>query len=145
MNDETLLRRFEAAALSVEEWHHREHVRLAYLYLLRCPFDEALCRMRTGLKALNAAQKVPETLERGYHETLTQGWLHLVYGTISQHGPAVDSEAFLEEHSHLVARRALYFFYSRARLKSAEAKAAFIEPDLTPLPAIHRPFQPRSG
>jgi hypothetical protein len=141
MNDETLRRRFEAADLSPEEWHHREHVRLAYLYLLAFPYRDALERMRTGLKALNAAQKVPETPERGYHETLTQGWMHLVYGALSEYGPAADSEAFFEEQSHLLARRAMYFFYTRGRLRSAEAKAKFIEPDLTPLPKIRKRFQ----
>jgi hypothetical protein len=139
MNDATLLARFEAAALSAEEWHHREHVRLAYLYLLQRPWAEALDHLRAGLKALNAAQNVPDTLERGYHETLTRGWLHLVRVELLQHGPAADSEAFVEEHSHLLARRALYFFYSRARLRSAEAKAGFVEPDLTPLPSLSGP------
>ena len=141
MKDETLLRRFEAGDLTPAEWHHREHVRLAYLYLLRLPFDQALDRMRTGLKALNAIQQVPDTLERGYHETLTQGWMHLVYGALSDSGPAADSDAFFEQQTHLLARRAMYFFYTRARLGSAEAKARFIEPDLTPLPVIRKPFR----
>jgi hypothetical protein len=52
MTDEILLRRFEARELPMEEWHHREHVRLAYLYLLRLPFAQALDRMRAGLMAL---------------------------------------------------------------------------------------------
>jgi hypothetical protein len=141
MDDLTLLRRFEAAELLADEWHHREHVRLAYLYLLEAPYDKALDRMRAGLKALNAAQNVVETLERGYHETLTQGWMHLVYGALSEYGPAECSEAFFEEQSHLLARRAMYFFYTRGRLRSPEAKAAFIEPDLTPLPRIRLPFK----
>jgi len=136
MNDETLLRRFEAGEISPEEWHHREHIRLAYLYLVRWPMAEALRRMRVGLHLVNAAQKVPDTLERGYHETLTQGWMQLVQVELLKDGPAVDSEAFLEAHCHLQARRALYFFYTRARLRSAEAKAQFIEPDLAPLPII---------
>src|SRR5262245_20573228 len=106
MNDETLLRRFEACELTTAEWHHREHVRLAYLYLLGRPYADALDRMRAGLKALNARHQVPETLERGYHETLTQAWMHLVYGALSEYGPAGDSEAFFEEQSHLLARRA---------------------------------------
>lgn len=145
MNDENLLRRFEAANLSPEEWHHREHVRIAYLYLVRWPPAEALGRMRTGLQALNAAQRVPDTLERGYHETLTRGWLHLMQAALSEYGPAADSESFLEEHSHLLARRALYFFYSKARLRSAAAKATWVEPDLAPLPLIRRPFPTASS
>ena len=144
MDDETFLRRFEHCEFSVEEWHHREHVKVAYLYLLRWPCAEALDRMRAGLKALNAVQKVPETLERGYHETLTRGWLQLVHCALCEYGPSESAEAFLERHTHLLARRALLFFYSRDRLMSAEAKARFLEPDLAPLPRSPRPFVPAS-
>ncbi|MBI3881714.1 MAG: hypothetical protein HY301_16820 [Verrucomicrobia bacterium] len=142
MNDETFLRRFESCELSTEEWHHREHLRVAYLYLLRWPHAEALDRMRSGLKALNTAQKVPEALDRGYHETLTQGWMRLVYCALCEFGPAESSDAFLDQQSHLLARLALRFFYSRDRIMSAEAKARFVEPDLTPLPKSARTFLP---
>ena len=142
MNDDILMRRFEACELSPDEWHHREHVRLAYLYLLRCPPAEALERMRAGLKALNAAQNVPESLDRGYHETLTQGWMQLVHVALCEFGPAENSEAFLEKQTQLLAWRALLFFYSRDRILSAEAKARFLEPDLAPLPKSARRLSP---
>jgi hypothetical protein len=145
MTDESLLRRFEACELSTEEWHHREHVRLAYLYLLRLPQEEALNRMRAGLKALNAAQKVPENLDRGYHETLTQGWMRLMHCALCEFGPAENSETFLDQHTHLLARRALLFFYSRDRIKSWEAKENFVEPDLAPLPRSRKHFEPKPG
>ena len=134
MNDEQFLCRFERCEFTTDEWHHREHVRVAYLYLLSLPYAEALDRMRAGLKALNAVQKVPETLERGYHETLTRGWLQLVHCTLCEYGQSETSDAFLERHTHLLVRRAMLFFYSRERLMSLEAKAHFIEPDLAPLP-----------
>jgi hypothetical protein len=143
MTDDTLLRRFEGCDLSMKEWHHREHLRLAYLYLTRLPYAGALERMRAGLKALNAAQQVPETPERGYHETLTQGWMRLMYCAICENGLAENSEAFLDTHTHLLARRAMLFFYSRERLMSAEAKAQWVEPDLAPLPRSRRGFPKR--
>ena len=101
--------------------------------------------MQEGLKALNAAQSVPETLERGYHETLTCGWMQLVHCTLCEYGPAESSEAFLEKHSHLQARRALLFFYTQPRLKSAEAKTRFIEPDLASLPQSKKTFRTVAG
>ena len=142
MTDEVLLRRFEACELSTEEWHHREHVRLAYLYLLRCPQAEALDRMRAGLKALNAAQNVPEGIDRGYHETLTVGWMRLMHCARCEFGPAENSEAFLDQHTQLLAKRALLFFYSRDRIMSWEAKGQFVKPDLTPFPKIAKCFKP---
>ncbi len=144
MNDELFLRRFETCELLFEEWHHREHLRVAYLYLLRWHPPDALDRMRSALKALNAAQKVPETLERGYHETLTRGWLQLVHCALCEYGPEADSDIFLDKHTHLLARRAMLFFYSRTRLMSAEAKARFVDPDLAPLPVSTRKFVPKT-
>lgn len=144
MTDEDLLRRFEACELSTEEWHHREHVRLAYIYLLRLPFPQALDRMRAGLKALNVAQNVPEGIDRGYHETLTQGWMHLMHCALCEFGAGENSEAFLDKHTHLLARRAMLFFYSRDHIMSWEAKAQFVEPDLAPLPKSARGFQPQT-
>ena len=142
MDDEIFLRRFEDGAISLADWHHREHVRVAYLYLLRWPYDVALDRMRAGLHKLNAAQQVPESLTRGYHETLTCGWLRLVHCALCEYGPDGTSEAFFEQHTQLQARRALLFFYSRDRLMSAEAKARFVEPDLAPLPQSCQNFAP---
>jgi len=134
MDDETFLKRFEAAAIPREEWRHREHIRVAYLYLRRYPFEEATTRVRSSIQKLNATHQTPETLERGYHETITQAWMRLVHCALCQFGPSATADAFLEEQSQLLSKRALLLFYSRDRLMSAEAKARFVEPDLAPLP-----------
>jgi len=41
-DDATFLAKFEAAAWPLEEWHHRQHIKLAYLYLVSHSFDDAL-------------------------------------------------------------------------------------------------------
>jgi hypothetical protein len=134
MDDEAFLREFEAAALPMDQWHHRDHIRVAYLYLSRYPLEEVIGKVRSGIKALNAALKVPEALDRGYHETMTLAWIHLVHCTLSEFGPAENADAFMDKHAQLLSKRALLFFYSRDHIMSAEAKARFIEPDLTALP-----------
>lgn len=144
MNDESFLRRFEGCEFSMDEWHHREHLKTAYLYLLRLSYADALDRMRAGLRALNAAQKVPDALDRGYHETLTQGWMRLVHCALCESGPAESADAFLDQHTQLLAKRALRFFYSRDRIMSWEARTQFVEPDLAPLPRSARDYRPGS-
>ena len=134
MDDEALLRGFEAASLTREEWTHRAHVRTAWLYASRLPFDEALRRMRDGLHALNAAQGTPESPTRGYHETLTQAWLRRVAAAVRASGTDVDSRAFCERHPELLSRGAVDVHYSRERLFSPEAKRTFVPPDREPLP-----------
>ena len=136
--DAELLAQFEGCTLPAERWHHAEHIRIAYLCLRQDDYPAALERMRTGLKALNAAQRVPESLDRGYHETLTQAWFRLVHVILSEYGPAESSLAFLEAHPELSQRKSLRLFYSRDCIVSWQAKAEFVEPDLTPLPVSVR-------
>ena len=128
------LLKFESTAWPLAEWHHRQHIKVAYLYLLRFPLETAAVKIREGIRSYNAAHQVPESLTRGYHETMTQAWLRLVHFTLCEYGPAQTADAFFEEHPQLAQKQALRFFYSRERMLTAEAKAAFVEPDVTPLP-----------
>ncbi len=137
MDDETLLREFEACTLPFDQWTHRAHVRVAYLYLSRCPFPEALTRMRARIKAYNGANHVPEGPDRGYHETMTHAWMWLIELLIREYGPYGDSNAFFDDHPQLATRQVLRFFYSRRRFLSPEAKQQFVEPDLAPCREVH--------
>jgi len=134
MDDETFLREFENLTLPFDQWHHRAHLRMAYIYLLKFPPEIAMEKARAGIKAYNAANKVPEGPERGYHETMTQAWLRLVQLTLNEFGPSETADAFLDKHTQLSEKRALLLFYSRDLIMSPRAKAGFVEPDLAPLP-----------
>jgi hypothetical protein len=137
-SDRQFLRSFENGTLPFAEWHHRAHLKVAYLYLRELAFDEALARARTNIQRYNAATNTPETLERGYHETMTVAWMRLVEFTLSEYGPAASADEFLAAQEHLANRKALRFFYSRDRLRSWQAKGDFVEPDITPLPRSTR-------
>jgi hypothetical protein len=65
---------------------------------------------------------------------MTQAWLHLVHTTLRQFGPANSADEFLDAQSQLSSKRTLLLFYSRDLIMSAGAKAAFVAPDLAPLP-----------
>jgi len=134
MTDEEHLRRFEDHSLPRELWHHRAHLKVAYLYLIRFPFAEALHRLRAGIRAYNAAQGIVDTPTGGYHETMTCAWVQLVHTTLCQFGPGESADAFFDAQTQLKEKRALLLFYSRDRIMSAEAKASFLPPDLAPLP-----------
>jgi hypothetical protein len=134
MDDAELLRRFQECTLTHEEWTHRAHLKVAYLHLREYRPEEALERVRAGIQRLNAAQGVPEAIDHGYHETVTRGWLQLIWVTLCEHGPGETADAFFDKQSQLCAKRALLFFYSRDRIMSPEAKYGWVEPDLAPLP-----------
>ena len=50
MNDRAFIDAFERCALPNGSFHHRDHVRLAWLYLRHLPPLEALARFATALK-----------------------------------------------------------------------------------------------
>lgn len=136
LEDAELLRQFEDRTLPFDLWTHRAHVKVAYLYLRKFSFPEALDRMRCGIQAYNAANQRPDGLTSGYHETLTHAFMHLILATVAAHGAAETADQFCDEQPQLLQKKILRLFYSKARIVTLEAKAAFVEPDLTPLPRI---------
>jgi hypothetical protein len=132
MTDDEFLAAFEACTL--DEFHHRDHVKVTYLYLRRHPLDDAIGKVRSGLQHLAVAWGAPvDDLERGYHETITEAWVRLVHLALSDDGTAQSADAFCDGHPKLMEKTYLHSFYSRERLTSWEAKRGFVEPDLAPL------------
>ena len=139
MDDRELLQAFEAASLTAEQWTHPAHVRVAYLSLRQHPFPEALRRMRSGIRALNAQLGVEESATSGYNETTTHAFLQLIAATTQAYGgvmPTDDSESFCRMHPHLLQKHVLRLFYSPERRLHPDAKHAFVEPDLAALPRL---------
>jgi hypothetical protein len=139
MTDEEFLAAFESRTWPHAQWHHREHIKIAYLYLLRYPLDEAIARVRAGIKAFNAANQVPDGPAGGYHETMTQAWMRLVHVTLCEYGPADSADAFYEQQPQLSQKKTLRLFYTRDCFMSPGAKTEFVESDLTPLPKSRNP------
>src|SRR3712207_2124859 len=75
---EALVRRFESCALPSAEWTHAAHLTVALWFLLHHDWPEAVALVRASIRRYNAAHGVPQTRERGYHETLTLFWMHHV-------------------------------------------------------------------
>jgi hypothetical protein len=109
-DDEKFLEQFEATTWPLEEWHHRQPIKIAYLYLCCHPFETAVAKICKGIKKFNAAHKVSEGIDRGYHETMTQAWMHLVNCTFQEFGPSESANAFVDKHTQLLSKRALLFF-----------------------------------
>ena len=129
MDDTELLNAFENQSISNDDWSHEYHIRIAAIYLMLNDFETALIKVKAGIKKLNAVNEVPDSQFRGFHETLTIGWLKLVSSRLYK-SKTDSSLELIEKNKDLLSPRLLNEYYSTDKLMSLEAKANFIEPDL---------------
>lgn len=101
LDDAQLFARFEDASLPNQQFHHREHLRVAWLHLQRAG-DLALAalRFRRSLKRFAAAYGLPQL----FHETLTWAYLVLI-DERRQGGAHATSEEFLAANPDLLSHR----------------------------------------
>jgi hypothetical protein len=128
---EDLVIRFQAPTLPHREWTHHAHLSVGMWHVHHFGAEEALDRLREGIRRLNDSHGTPNSASRGYHETITRAYVTILAGYLASCGgkPLVDSVTSLLA-SRTAGRDYLLQFYSRARLMSVEARAAWIEPDL---------------
>ena len=111
------------------DFHHREHVRLAWIYLRsygRAGAEERIAQtIRRYAAAQGAAQK--------YHHTITMAWMRLVEAALARSAPEWDFDAFAEAHPGLFVAGALERHYSQERLQAAAARTEFVAADRAPL------------
>jgi hypothetical protein len=135
MDDSELWTRFETQHITPGEWNHRLHLRTAYLHLTRFELDEAHLRMRAGIIRLNQSHGLVESAERGYFETVTRAWIHLVQGARLSSTPT-SSVHLLQLCPELLDSTLPLRYYTKTRLFSVHARAVFVPPDLKPLPCF---------
>lgn len=126
MTDREFTAAFESCTLPPETFHHREHVRLAWIYLREAPLLEALTRFAESLKRF-AAHAGSAGL---YHETITFAFLFLIHERM-QRTTAASFDAFAEENADLFAWKPsiLDRYYSAETLQSEVARRTFVMPD----------------
>ena len=127
MTDDELLEAFEAGREPLGGFHHREHVRVAWLYLRRDPWPAALGHFRDGLKRFAAAQGKPGL----YHETITVAYLLLIHERMAGAGDGGSFDAFVAQNPELLRWKPslLDRYYAAATLDSDLARRVFVMPD----------------
>ena len=98
LDEEEFLERFETCRLSGDDFHHADHVRLAWLYLQRHSLLAALTRFSEGLKRF-AVSKGKATL---YHETITWAYFFLIHERIKRSKRGQNWQEFAETNSDLL-------------------------------------------
>jgi adenylate kinase family enzyme len=126
--------RFEACAIPAKVWTHAAHLTVGLWHIARYGRDEALGRLRAGIRRLNESHGAVNSSTAGYHETITAAYVILLSQFLERHDgrPLADVVAELLG-GPLAAKDMLLAFYSRERLMSVEARATWVDPDVAPL------------
>ena len=119
----TLVDRLERCLLAKDEFHHRDHLTVAVVYLNGAGFDAAAERMRTSLKRFAAHHGVSGL----YHETMTRFWLRQVEMRLDRRDCLTDSVRKMQ--AQLGNKDLCLEYYSQERIQSQEARERWLEPD----------------
>lgn len=122
-----LLERFVDTTLPADEFHHQQHVHVAWLFVRRHGMPAALSEFTIAIKRFADAKGATGL----YHETIT--WAFLLLIADRQARQPVDSwRQFADANADLLAWKPsiLNRYYSKELLASDLAKRTFLMPDL---------------
>jgi hypothetical protein len=130
MLDAEFIERFENCALRGEDFHHRDHVKVVWLYLNDNSVLETLRKFSAGLKRFAAANGKPNL----YHETITWAYVFLIHERMTRMGGEQRWEEFVEANPDLFDWKdnILKSYYQDHTLKSDTARRTFVFPDRFP-------------
>jgi hypothetical protein len=132
LDDQAFVAAFRDTTLPTSAFHHRDHVRMAWLYVREHGPVDAAPRFVADLQAFARAKGVPGL----YHATITGAYIALI--AERQHeAPAETWKAFAAAHPDLLTWKpgVLDRYYSAERLWSDVARAQFLLPDRLAAPA----------
>jgi hypothetical protein len=128
MTDQELLEQFEDGTLPSECFHHREHVRVAFLYLTKYPVLDALQAFSRALRKFAEVRGKSQL----YHETITWAHIFLIRERMARAGKSQNWEEFAARNPDLLVWKGgiLTRFYRPETLASDLARGVFVLPDL---------------
>jgi hypothetical protein len=120
----TLLQKFLCGDVDGRDFHHADHLRVAFELLRSHNFRDALAAYSAALQAMAGRAGNPGA----YHETMTVAFLSLI-AEHSATGQYAGFDAFIRDHAELMDKSILERWYSPERLKSDIARRTFVLPD----------------
>lgn len=126
MNDSELVDSFERGQSPGEDFHHADHLRLAYAYLREYPTLIAIGKFSEALKRFAAARGKTQL----YNETITCAYFFLIRERM-EWSENKGWEDFVRKNPDLLVWKdgVLSRYYHAATLKSEIARRVFILPD----------------
>jgi len=128
--DDRFLAAFTAGEIANQDFHHRDHLRLAWIQIRRLGLPHALEAVTAAIRQFAAGHGHGDR----YHETMTRFWLLVVAMGISRH-PTLAFDELLAAEPHLLDKNLPYRHWSRERMGSEDARQRWLEPELRLMPA----------
>lgn len=123
-NTENLLAQFEALEISAPDFHHADHIRVAFHMLEKYEFNEASQRYASTIRAMAESVGVPEK----YNLTITVAFMSVIAERVTR-TDYNNIDAFLASNSDLLDKDVLSRWYTPERLSSPLARRQFLLPD----------------
>jgi hypothetical protein len=125
MTNTELIHLFETDTLP-GDFHHADHVRLAFAYLSQYPPLVALDKFATALKRYASARGKSQL----YHETITHAYFFLIHDRMAR-TPTTDWDEFACHNPDLLTWKpgVLARYYHDSTLQSNLARSVFLFPD----------------
>ena len=126
MTDDELYQAFISTALPADQFHHEQHVRVAWLFVCRHGMPAALGEFSEAIKRFATAKGAHGL----YHETITWAFL-LIIAERQARQPAATWPDFATAHADLLIWKPsiLDRYYSKELLASDLARRSFVMPD----------------
>jgi hypothetical protein len=131
MAGEEFLHAVQQTTASGGHFGHREHLELTWEFLERYDFPRATEEICAGLRRVATAHGQPER----YHDTITRFWIQLMDHSRRCTPTAQTFEQLLQTRPFLLEKGLIERHWSRdALFVQPESRAAWVEPDIRPLP-----------
>ena len=131
-NEDRLFRdQFESCEFPVSDFDHRNHIRLAYIYLVENDSAESALLIRESLNRVLHHNGVDPAK---YHETMTQAWILAVLHFMQNTEQSDSAASFILQNPKLLDTKIMLTHYSTKVLFSEQARRTFLQPDLEPIP-----------
>ena len=125
MNDAEFVAAFEACTIANTDFHHADHIRLAWIYLREHPLLAAIDRFSSSLRRFAAHHGVPGL----YHETITWAYLLLIHERMNGES-AFDDFRAANPDLFTWKPSVLDRYYRTETLASDLARRVFVLPDV---------------
>lgn len=125
-----LVDEFIDGTLSETEWTHHAHLIICAYFLSKYEYYDGVLRIKLGIIHYNESIGLENTIERGYHETMTLFWIWAVQSYLED-----KSDWSLEDkingliNSPFSKKYLPLFFYSEDCIFSRAARVSWVEPD----------------